>query len=251
MPENTPLLDGGSGVSCFGTPTIRALWIATLTFAVFTTVELIYGFIADSLEMQIDAYSMAVDVTTYAINIYAEYTQRLKWRIVAVCWSALALTAITTYLVSDSAIKLSNMSIQDDNDVDAWVLLGFALGNLAVDIISLGYVIMRVTPSQWLTPLLGDMGAPVDKPADSGASLKQGATFGRLNLASAVVHVLVDTFRTATEIISSLVILNSTRVNSTQVDAIGTLIIAGITYLLIALMLYRLISGLAFDGESS
>ena len=102
----------------------------------------------------------------------------------------------------------------DDGDVNGYIVLGFALGGLAFDLITL------------LT--YNTFGAPKKDDLDP-ESAEDALTCGiNTNMCAALLHVISDLARSTTTLIESIVILCVANINSTQADGVSTLIVCSI-----------------------
>ncbi|GAB5359553.1 hypothetical protein AAMO2058_000553700 [Amorphochlora amoebiformis] len=205
---------------CCGIPLtqkIRTLSVAFTLFLTIATAQLVGALIANSMALLADTASMFLDAATYGINIYAESQPKQNQfqthmrMLVASGVSFFALFAITLYFLIDASMELASEEA-DDGEVNAYIVLGFALVGLVFDFASL-FPYCRFGVSQ----------GSVDEA-------------GKLNMCSALSHIISDTMRSFTTLVESIVILNSDT-NGHRADSVASIVVSAliITGILISL----------------
>mmetsp|Transcript_8502 Transcript_8502/g.16730 ORF Transcript_8502/g.16730 Transcript_8502/m.16730 type:complete len:271 (-) Transcript_8502:247-1059(-) len=191
---------------------IRTLMIALVLFLTISIAQLIGALIANSLALLSDTSSMFLDSATYAVNIYAESqdkkdvkkTQRRM--LIASGVSFFALLGITVYFLCD-ALTIILSDDEEDDDVNAYIVLAFAVVGLVFDLAS-------------LSPYCVD-------------GVEQGDASdhtGKMNMCSALSHVLSDTMRSITTLVESIILLN-TDINGARADAYASLVVSSLIIL--------------------
>jgi len=208
---------------CCGVKVTKKIEALALSFVLFTTIataQLVGALIANSLALLSDTSSMFLDAATYAINIYAEAQPKedkrktQKTMLIASGVSFLALLGITLYFLID-AISVIQSGETGDDDVNPYIVLGFAVAGIVFDLASLlPYMLRGLTQ--------GDH-------ADEA---------GRMNMCSALSHVLSDTARSITTLIESFVIIFG-NVNGTKADAYSAMIVSCIIIVGVAKSLHQ------------
>jgi len=181
----------------------RGIVVTMVLFATITSAQFGAAIIANSLALLGDCGSMLVDTFSYGANLWAECVEskhKERNQLIATFVSILVLMGITGFVIYDSiSILLSDGS--DDDDVNAYIVFGFALGGLVFDLLGLF--------------ALGEG----KKEESTGAA--------DLNLHSAGLHVLADLMRSTTTLIESILIWAGT-VNGTSADATAALIVSAL-----------------------
>jgi len=178
-----------------------AIMLTMLLFAAITAAQFGAALIAHSLALLGDCGSMAVDTISYAVNLWAECVEiehQPRNQLIATGLSILVLLAITGYVMY-SAIVILLDGEADDDDVNFYIVFGFALGGLLFDFIGL-YALWR-------------------------GKKEESTTAGNLNLYSAGMHVLADLMRSTTTLIESILIWFC-NFESTGIDAVAALIVS-------------------------
>merc|ERR1712048_1013786 len=194
-----------------------ALAVTAFLFAFITVVQIFAAKIAHSQALLMDCISMAVDAFTYMGNIIVECKKRDAGFHVR---SQLIVTAISLSLLlyfTYDAAKESWGTIQicrgnapsdgDDDDVNGYITLAFALGGVVFDAISLWFFFQ---------------------------SHKKTGTGAALNMFTALLHCGADCLRSTSTTVMSVLILTGA-FDSTCLDAytslfIGATIVCGALY---------------------
>jgi len=181
----------------------RGIVVTMVLFATITSAQFGAAIIANSLALMGDCGSMLVDTFSYGANLWAECRDsRNKERnqLIATFVSIWVLIAITGYVIYDSITVLTSEG-GDDDDVNAYIVFGFALGGLLFDIIGLLAL---------------------------GEGKKEEATGAAdLNLHSAGMHVVADLMRSTTTLVESILIWVG-QVNGASTDATAALIVSAL-----------------------
>eukprot|EP00931_Biecheleriopsis_adriatica_P027269 TRINITY_DN16426_c0_g1_i1.p1 TRINITY_DN16426_c0_g1~~TRINITY_DN16426_c0_g1_i1.p1 ORF type:complete len:355 (+),score=71.50 TRINITY_DN16426_c0_g1_i1:57-1067(+) len=196
------------------TPNIKALIVTSFLFALITVAQVFAAQAAHSQALLMDCISMGVDALTYMGNIVVECCKRnggeAKGAQLVCCAISLGFLLYFTYTAAQESwgtvqiCRGQATSDGSDDDVNGWIVLGFALGGVVFDLLSL-----------W---------------AFHRSNKKTGE--GRhLNMFTALLHVGADFLRSTSTTVMSLLILTDA-FDSTCLDAytslcIGATIIIG------------------------
>jgi len=164
---------------------------------------------------------MAVDALAFLGNLFAycyPEDSRRKRR-VELGMSGIShglLLGFTVQFVLD-AVSDSQVTHDDDSESErnfmGWVVLGFAIGGLTFDIISLAAYKYFGTRSE------------VDEEGNSPDALTCGIN---TNMCAALLHILSDLGRSTTTFIEGIVLLTVQTIPATQADGISTLVVCSI-----------------------
>jgi len=181
----------------------RGIVVTMILFATITSAQFGAAIYAHSLALMGDCGSMLVDTFSYGANLWAECHEsknQERNQLIATFVSIIVLMGITGYVIYDS-INILTSEGTDDDDVNAYVVFGFALGGLLFDVIGLLAL---------------------------GQGKKEEATgAGDLNLHSAGMHVLADLMRSTTTLVESILIWVG-QVDSATTDATAALIVSAL-----------------------
>jgi len=181
----------------------RGIVVTMILFATITSAQFGAAIVANSLALMGDCGSMLVDTFSYGANLWAECREsknKERNQLVATFVSIIVLLAITGYVIYDSITILTSEGT-DDDDVNAYIVFGFALGGLLFDMIGL--------------LALGE------------GKKEQSTGAGDLNLHSAGMHVLADLMRSTTTLVESILIWIG-QVDSATTDATAALIVSAL-----------------------
>lgn len=181
----------------------RGIIVTMVLFATITSAQFGAAIAANSLALMGDCGSMLVDTFSYAANLWAECREsknKERNQLIATFVSIIVLMAITGYVIYDSITILSSDGA-DEDDVNPYIVFGFALGGLLFDIIGL--------------LALGE------------GKKEQSTSVGDLNLQSAGMHVLADLMRSTTTLVESILIWIG-QVDSAATDATAALIVSAL-----------------------
>jgi len=196
------------------TPNIKALIVSAFLFAFITIVQVFAGIAAHSQALLMDCISMGVDALTYMGNIVVELRKRdgsdHKGTQLIACAISLSCLLYFTYdgmRESWGTVRVCqgwDKAEKDEDDVNGYITLGFALGGVVFDALCL-----------WAFY----------------SSNKQNGEARHVNMFTALLHVSADCLRSTSTLIMSLLILVG-HVDSTCADAytsvfIGVTIIGG------------------------
>ncbi|CAL1162812.1 unnamed protein product [Cladocopium goreaui] len=212
-------------------PQVKALLLSACLFSTITSFQVWAAYLAKSRALLMDCtmaamaqvvggcaiwegISSAVDALTFIGNVAVECRKRDGRRhpcsqLMVVATSLGLLTFFTIRALGESYGKVlvcqehGRNSEGDDDDVNGWITLGFALGNMLFDIICLVNFLK---------------------------SHKQTGSGKHANMFSAFLHVGADFLRAFTALVLSLLILICTSWDSTCLDAYCSLVI-GVTIL--------------------
>ena len=215
-------------------PNVRILALVALLFGTITSVQFVAALIANSNALLVDCICMAVDTLSFCGNIVGEWITEGGWlgggdggggdsgsetagllagggggerslaigQLVGSGFSLLALVGFASWFLVKAAFDIADLDEAAD-DVNPWIVFGFACAGLVFDASSL--VAFRV----W--------GDPAN--ADSGE---------KLNMGSALLHVLADSLRSIVTLVESLLIFRFPDTSSALFDAWATLVVAGL-----------------------
>ena len=191
-PEN----DGkGSAKSLTGAALARAnnrfvLWCTIAVVSVVTAALAVAAVLSRSLALTADVVQNAVDLSTYVVNLYAEYeTERMavagkshvrgkRLELFAACFSVAGLIGVGAYVLWAAIGRFQERATpQAGTGIDAHLLLAFTVLGCVADVFTLG-LFMRYA-------------APERKQAD-------GESEKNVNMVSATAHVVTDAIRSFT-----------------------------------------------------
>jgi len=181
----------------------RGIVVTMVLFATITSAQFGAAIVANSLALMGDCGSMLVDTFSYAANLWAECVEsknKERNQLIATFVSIIVLIGITGFVIYDS-INILTSEGEDGDDVNAYIVFGFALGGLLFDMIGL--------------LALGEG----KKEKSTGAA--------DLNLHSAGMHVLADLMRSTTTLVESILIWIG-QVDSATTDATAALIVSAL-----------------------
>lgn len=189
------------------TPNIKALIVTAFLFTLITVLQVFAARIAHSQALMMDCISMGVDALTYMGNIMVECRKRnggdAKGSQLICCAISLGCLLYFTYQASQESWDTVQMcqakatDSADDDDVNGYITLGFALGGMAFDLLSL-WAFHR--------------------------SNKKTGEVRHLNMFTALLHVGADFLRSTSTTVMSLLILTGS-FDSTCLDAYTSLLI--------------------------
>lgn len=192
---------------------IQALVVTSFLFTLITVVQVFAAEMANSKALLMDCVSMGVDAMTYMGNIFVECRKRdgrdHKGSQLIVCAISLSLLIYFTYTAGMESLLTAKACVaheiaEDGDDVNGWITLGFGVGGVVFDLISL-----------W----------------SFRRSERKGNGDRAVNMLTALLHVGADFLRSSSTVVMSLLILLG-GYDSTCLDAytsllIGALIIGG------------------------
>merc|ERR1740129_730188 len=190
-------------------PEIRTLLITMVLFGTITTAQTVAAFIANSLALLGDCASMFVDTLSYAANIMGECIEteerrKVRNQLIASGLSLCVLLAITIWVSVEALTRLINPADDDDDDVNAYIVFGFALGGLLFDLASFCAFYMNHREDRNETE--------------------------ELNMNTALLHVFSDSLRSTTTLLESLLIW-IWGFDGANTDAWASLIVSGLILL--------------------
>eukprot|EP01059_Diplonema_ambulator_P033341 TRINITY_DN6916_c0_g1_i3.p1 TRINITY_DN6916_c0_g1~~TRINITY_DN6916_c0_g1_i3.p1 ORF type:complete len:304 (+),score=96.20 TRINITY_DN6916_c0_g1_i3:51-914(+) len=208
---------------CIWSKNARTFLVSLVLFSTITMAQTVGALIAHSMALLADCASMALDAITYAINLAAECKEEPNVQIVrrnqlissGISFAALAgISIFFCYQGLQSVVtKDWEGSGSSSDDVNAWIVLGFALGGIVFDILSLMPHFMYGLPC-------------LKKDKDEEAGEVGGDVAEKMNLCSALMHVSADLLRSTTTLTESILILRYD-VNGDEADSYATVIVSG------------------------
>ena len=192
---------------------LRTLLITFTLFTTITSAQVAGAILANSMALGMDCVSMGIDSLTYVGNIYAECRPhsgtKKRDRLIASFVSVSVLIVITGTVIKEALDIILDGGDGEDDDVNAWIVFGFALAGLLFDMVSLlSYFCSKEDPDM-------DDAARADS---------------KLNMASALLHVGSDSLRSMTTLVEAI-LLWTTNYNGTFIDAWASLIVSGLILL--------------------
>jgi len=188
--------DGTNCCGCFWTRNAKTFFLAFVMFTTITSAQVVGALIANSNALLEDCASMALDAVTYLFNIAGECRpepnnrKRQRNQLISSGLSFGALLGITVYFLQDAIQTLASGDFSGD-DVNAYVVFGFAVAGLLFDLICLAPYIYYGCPC---FKKAGDDDEDVDADAE------------KMNLCSALMHVSADLMRSTTTFTESILI---------------------------------------------
>mmetsp|Transcript_3038 Transcript_3038/g.3617 ORF Transcript_3038/g.3617 Transcript_3038/m.3617 type:complete len:356 (+) Transcript_3038:250-1317(+) len=214
---------------CCSNRNVRILWILLVANTSFTIAQFVGAYVADSLSMLGDSSTMALDSFTYMLNIYAEKKKTVgtiktaRLEVYVASFSVFTLILVTAFLLWDAISRL--VSSKTEN-VRADIMLNFSVANLVVDIISCGMFSVKFLKNEE-EPTADTCQDDVSKRKNSKDSDALASSETDLNMASAFVHLVADTLRTITVMVTAIVVdVDSKDVNSKDADAVSSIIVS-------------------------
>lgn len=194
-------------------------------FATITVVQYIFSFIANSLALRADCISMGVDTLTFLGNLFAECAPFPdQKRRIELTMSGISHCLLLGFTISFIFEAWDNAHVSGDDegdDVNGWIVLGFALGGLLFDGISL-FVYHAFGDDEVHGLAADDVLAIEGEHADA-------LTCGiNTNMCAALLHVLSDLLRSTTTLVESIVLLKYKNINGTKADGVSALIVCSI-----------------------
>jgi len=169
----------------FWTTSMKTLALTALLFSVITILQVFGATLANSKALLVDCISMGVDAGTYLGNMAVEYKRHSKhhapFELAVGGLSLVTLIYFTLDALRESVDAISpGGGDSEDEDVNAWIIFAFALGGLLFDAVSL-YAFRR--------------------------SHRKTRSGREMNMWTALLHVGADFLRSATTLVSSMMIL--------------------------------------------
>ena len=211
--------DGFSCCGCWISGNAISLLVAAILFAAITVTQWIFAEIANSDALKADCVSMGVDVLAFLGNLFAECNpfpdSKRKVELTMSGISHVLLLFFTVQFIIEGYGDATEADDDNGEDVNGYIVLGFALGGLAFDMITL------------LTYKF--YGTKKDEDELAGEGTEDAVTCGiNTNMCAALLHVVSDLARSTTTLVESIIIINMPNVNSTQADGVSTLIVCSI-----------------------
>lgn len=195
------------------------LGITCTLFSLFVVAEVIGATVGHSLALLGDAAAMSVDVFNYLSNMYAEYVksqgraltlrQQFIMEVLVPLCSVTALLTVTGYVAAEAIIMLIHSnSGEEEDDVNVYIMFGFAGVNLLIDIISAGMFYLRGKEgfvNESSLPRLSERASLRSSFLTSDSIVTIIVKRSNLNMMSALTAVTGDTLRTISVLIAALV----------------------------------------------
>mmetsp|Transcript_96049 Transcript_96049/g.268854 ORF Transcript_96049/g.268854 Transcript_96049/m.268854 type:complete len:267 (+) Transcript_96049:90-890(+) len=180
----------------------KTLGLTALLFATITVCQLFGAWAADSHALMVDCISMGVDAGTMVGNLFAEVSKHSRWhRAIELAVGAVSLLTLAFFtlreLLESISILRAGSGEGEADEVDPYIVMGFAIGGLIFDLISL-YAFRR--------------------------SHKKNMSGREMNMWTALMHVGADFLRSITTLALSFAILLRRR-ESARLDASASLFV--------------------------
>ena len=215
-----------------------SLLVAAALFAAITVTQWIWAESAKSNALKADCVSMGVDVLAFLGNLFAECNpfpdSKRKVELTMSGISHVLLLFFTVQFIVVGYGDATNTDDADSESVNGYIVLGFALGGLVFDLITLLTYRLYGTANKAKGEAKGEAkGDNKDELAVmlavDGAEAEDAVTCGvNTNMCAALLHVVSDLARSTTTLVESIIIINMPHVNSTQADGVSTLIVCSI-----------------------
>mmetsp|Transcript_43057 Transcript_43057/g.116158 ORF Transcript_43057/g.116158 Transcript_43057/m.116158 type:complete len:478 (-) Transcript_43057:169-1602(-) len=201
-----------------------SLLVAAILFAAITVTQWIFAEIANSDALKADCVSMGVDVLAFLGNLFAECNpfpdskRRVELTMSGI--SHVLLVGFTIQFIIEGYGDATEADDDNGEGVNGYIVLGFALGGLTFDMITL------------LT--YNSFGAPHDGDDDGvsalgGEGAEDALTCGiNTNMCAALLHVVSDLARSTTTLVESIILLNVPSIAPTVADGVSTLVVCSI-----------------------
>lgn len=229
---------GDKGSTCCGvyvSGNSKVLLVSIFLFLSITGGQYFAAIIAHSISLKADCVSMLVDALSYMGNLAAECSRsrprsKKRLELVVSLISFCLLFYFTSFFLLESVKNISHVrclcqddsegnqachlegsdeSCEPEEDVNPWIVFGFALGGLLFDAFSL--VAYKVFSSK-----------SEENDDDDEAAVEGGRN---VNMLSALMHVLSDLLRSTTTLVESAVLFYYTSADSVRVDGWCALIV--------------------------
>lgn len=193
---------------------VRALVITLAVSIIWTAAQIAGALLSHSSSLMSDALAMCVDAAAYAFNLASESRPENERaiKLAAPSISAAILLVVTAVSLNDAINTL--MGVDDTDEVDGALVLGFGAAMLFADITMLCAIFFR--------GMAGGLENGSERQWHGG--LCHVSPREELNLFSGLSHVVADTLRSFTQVVVGAVILAGGP--SEMVDACGTLAIS-------------------------
>ena len=207
---------------------------AAFLFSLITAVQYIFAKIANSLALEADCLSMGIDALTYlaslAVECMPEETQESDTKR---CFSKksvelgmagvsyIILIGFTVSFMAEAVDTLTETGDDHEEEVNGYIVLGFAIGGLIFDGASL-YVFQQYGEREHEDEL--DLGSDEDGDAE-GSETICGINH---NMTAALLHVVSDLLRSTTTLVESIIILTVPSIPSDHADGVSALIVCSI-----------------------
>lgn len=207
--------DTTSCCGCFWTRNAKTFFLSFVLFTTITSAQVAGALISHSNALLEDCASMALDAITYLINIVAEcrpepdLRKKQRNQLISSGLSFGFLLAVTAYFLQDAIQTLISGDFSGD-DVNAYIVFGFAVGGLVFDLICLAPYVLYGCPC-------------IKKADDDEEDVDAGAE--KMNLCSALMHVSADLMRSTTTFAESILIW-AFGIDGDKCDVYATIIVS-------------------------
>ena len=196
-----------------------SLLVAAVLFAAITVTQYIFADIANSDALKADCVSMGVDVLAFLGNLFAECNpfpdSKRKVELTMSGISHVLLVGFTIQFIIEGYGDATESDDDNGEGVNGYIVLGFALGGLTFDMITL------------LTYKYFGTKKEEDELAFEGT--EDAVTCGiNTNMCAALLHVVSDLARSTTTLVEAIILLNVPSVAPTVADGVSTLIVCSI-----------------------
>ncbi|KAJ9466151.1 hypothetical protein DIPPA_04966 [Diplonema papillatum] len=228
---------------CVWSQHARTFFLSLVLFATITVAQATGALLANSLALLSDCVTMGVDTITYGMNLTVECRKdrnsstRARNQLIASGISLFSLLGITLYFLCEAAqdaIDKPWETAEDDDDVNPYIVLAFAIAGIAFDVVCLvPYFLYR------------------NKPADQNTeAMLNTAHTAHMNLCSALLHVSADFLRSLTTFFESLAIL-LLDVDGRKADTYAAIVVSGSIIVGLGKPIFNWVVGLQAHREAA
>lgn len=187
------------------TRNVKSLLVPLVLFGTITVAQTVGAIFASSLALLADAASMFLDTLTYVGNLYAECStkggviRRRRNQLIASGSSFFVLLGLTIYVLTEGVARVQADHDPDGDDVNVYIVFGFAVAGILFDILSLvPFILNKLKPGR--SSARGSKVILIE-----GHGLEHGDS-SHVNMCSALLHILSDLMRSITTLVASLLI---------------------------------------------
>lgn len=203
---------------------IKSLLTMFLLFTLITTTQYVAAVIANSLALQADCVSMAVDALSYLGNMIAEcHASTSKRGVLELIMSGLSLLLLGYFTgiffveaAHNTGLLIEATGVQEEEErVDPYIVLTFAALGILFDVLSLlSYKVWHVDPAR-----------------SSAATGKGSGSPKNVNMLTALLHVLSDLLRSTTTFVEGIILLQVSGAASEKIDGWSALFVCTLIFL--------------------
>jgi Co/Zn/Cd efflux system component len=205
---------------------IFVLWVTIICVSVVTCALAVAAVLSRSLALTADVVQNAVDISTYIVNLYAEYQAEImrskgiaeargkRLELAAASFSVLGLVAVGSWVLWAALDRFHSASLPGNGGapahIDAHILLAFTVFGCVADLFVATIFCKYSKPSVELVdkgPLLDLEGTPEEqRQAQQQRRAQRPEVEKNVNMISAGAHVMTDAIRSITIVIGAFLI---------------------------------------------